>query len=369
MQEGEPELGGLQVPHEDTSSISTPNPQSDSFSSFDAQPSRSQTPPAPTTTPPVLSTRPPIQHQTSAPITSRSPRSQLAPQTPPVSQPSSFGAGDILLPSSQPQKTKKWPIIIIIVVLLLAAVGIGAWMLIRPNNNGSQPSPQDSRVDELYNKYANYILFDDANINSIEEFNPTDTFSIDENYEDEEFLVNAQNLFNEFYEKFASSDLAKTTQISIQDTSEHYGFLIQRLKIEPIGEKLLNIYMESGREAAVEYINNFYNSSDKENQLITSLKDLDKNYALTELTEWEIYDNAGCRTGTQYDSVCISELPYNMLAEPALQLGNIESARNDLVTSSLNWIKTQCLEINSNFKNAASSAEENSLEKGEIDEK
>lgn len=382
MKEGEPELGGLQVPHRDAdASTSTPGPQPDPFATLNPRSLQSQSSPqipvSPAPQPPIPQTpapqapsqslaRPIAQptSSASAPVISTS-SPVVAPTPTPRQFPTqsiSSGTGDILLSPAPAKKSKKWPIVVAVFTVLVLFISLSIWIFTGANIVGN-----DTKVKELYNQYANYILFGETSTNGIGDFDPNDTFFIDENYENEEFLTNAQNLFNEFYEKFADSNLTETTVVSIQSTKEHYEFLAQKLNVTSIDEEFFQIYLESGKDAAIEYINNFYDFSDGESYLIELFKNLNKEYALAELFEWEIYDNAGCRADAQYDPVCIAEIPYDVLTGPATQLGELESSINGLATSSVDWIKDQCLEINLSLEGIVSNMEEKYVEDKEID--
>ena len=408
MQEGESELGGLKIPHGNTTPPTpTPGPQPVGFETLQntqntppATPTISATPatqsspqsfiPNNTTeketsstdlasqTPTPQSTQPvqPLQPSARSPqSTSQAPFSPqpfpTQPSQPFIAQPTPAAASDILLSPTPTKKSKKWPVITIIVIIIVSIIGLIIWLFTNPNSS-FQLGAQDAQVKELYNQYTNYILFGEDTANDVEEFDPTDTFFIDENYENEEFLINAQDLFQEFYEKFIDSNLTETTVVPVQSTKEHFEFLVQRLNVVPIDEELFQVYIESGKEAAIEYINNFYDLSDDENYLTELLKNLNKEYTLAELSEWEIYDNAGCRVDAQYDPACIAEIPYDALTGPATQLGDLESSIDNLTTSSINWIKDQCLEINLSLKGIISNIEEEYVEdeenNGEIDE-
>lgn len=242
MQEGESELGGLKIPHGNTTPpTSTPGPQPVGFETLQntqntppATPTISATPatqsspqsfiPNNTTeketsstnlasqTPTPQSTQPvqPLQPSARSPqSTSQAPFSpQLFPTQPSqpfIAQPTPAATSDILLSSTPTKKSKKWPTITIVSILVCAIIaGVIALIVF------ASKSAQNASAEALFNKFVNYLATGEEVETSPETISPDLTYTIDEYLESEdqdgkkEYFKNLDNIwaaFSSVYEK------------------------------------------------------------------------------------------------------------------------------------------------------------------------
>lgn len=213
MNGGEPVLGGIKIPHGDTTApdpgsqpaLSDTNPVSDPPQAPSAAPvsTASQSP-----SPSTLASQPPLpptpspqptQHSatpqpqanfssfqansqstipTNSPVgsatisqpiprlTNRFSDHPIAEQPFPSPIPNSPTQGTVfnnsgnnimLSPTSQPKKSKKW-LIVTIIILLLAAVGLGAGMLISSGGNPFQPKLTKEEYEDFYQQLLEYSM-------------------------------------------------------------------------------------------------------------------------------------------------------------------------------------------------------------------
>ena len=190
MQEGESELGGLKIPHGNTTPPTpTPGPQPVGFETLQntqntpsTAPTISATPvtqsspqsfiPNNTTeketnstdlasqTPTPQSTQPvqPLQPSARSPQpTSQAPFSPqpfpTQPSQPFIDQPTPAAASDILLSPTPTKKFKKWPTIAAVSTVTFLIIGLGVWLFINFSSNS-----QNTQARYIYNQYANYVI-------------------------------------------------------------------------------------------------------------------------------------------------------------------------------------------------------------------
>ena len=281
MKEGEPELGGLQVPHRDVDAPTpTPGPQPDPFATLNPRPLQSdpslpQVPVSPAPQPPISQTpapqapsQPPAQPTSSASapvITASSP--VMGPTPAPrqfPTQPISSGVGDILLSPAPAKKSKKWPVIvasILIPIILISGVSI---LIINITNGPAQEFTED-QYSEFYNYATNLSQIEDFINDSINgEVSAYDLFIKDNLYSNNEVL----------------SDTIRSSADIWNSHSYDISYLLRQAPYDLLGiEAYLDIiannnYPSDIKQKAQEIQNDFDQYSEILNSLIATLTNI-----------------------------------------------------------------------------------------------
>ena len=309
MQEGDTELGGLQIPHGNNVNPPTPTPG--------PQPVTSATPqnPQPTSQPPQF-------------------RFQARPQFPAQAAPITSGASDIILGSTPPKKSKKPLIVTIIIILITIVAGVLAYFIFQQNNNNSVEPIATSATNyrEAFNEYANYILYGEDSLKNI-----ANTYESDTSYaiwqaadeKNETFFNKAKALFNNIVEQLrnSESDIDLVLFNGYANVFDFYYLYNTSPGISNIN--ILEKYIQDGEEATSEYINNNYKVFEESSNLAQSYARSQKELDLLTLEQISIAYSNDCIENGTIDQNCLDSLEINFLEQKYDLQKNVQSITYD----------------------------------------
>lgn len=179
----------------------------------------------------------------------------------------------------------------------------------------------------VFERYANYLLYGEDKTTTLNEFDPNETFYIDENYANPEYMDTLKNLFASFYNSTQKDEDLK--YISLSMSEERLDFLVEYSKFSFLNtENVIDMYKLNGKEKAAESIKNYYSvdsddeASNGSNVFMRMIKELDAEELTIFLTYYSDNNN--------------SDLA---------RLDDIEKEKNDIIYSAINFLKNQCLEV------------------------
>lgn len=323
MQEGDTELGGLQIPHGNNVNPPTPTPG--------PQPAASAVPQNPQPTPPAaqpasfesLQNTQNIQSTPSAPIQnnnlgigrSLTSQSQFTPRQP-QAQMTSSSMEDVVLGIPEPRKNKKGLIIgIIITVLVLVCMSIGATLLLKENT-----VKEAIKNKNTFNTYANYLLFGNA-VDNIIDVEPNDmgdiTYALDcedkTQTECKDFFEEAKKLLDNFKNSNYQTGLSEESTSEVENYfsifDKYYNYIIFG---EMDDDTILAICMEKGYDGAIEYIKNYYNDLiDSGNTFLVNFGNYGIEKAKILIDNIKELEQAGCIVNGQNDGECMKNFKYS----------------------------------------------------------
>lgn len=241
------------------------------------------------------------------------------PVTPPASS-------DISLPTSKKTRRrldKKVIIIIVLAVLLLL-------ILIVPAFSGRRPSI--SQITQKFNNYAGYLTTGDTqNVDLTGSnwylFRVSDTNLSHDEVED--YVAKLELAYGEFYDQLTS---AKSSSLSdLQSRANDYRLALNlavwysayaELKL-----RLFNVYLESGTEAAQNYVAEL-TKAETSDEFLVDAQELLSDRLEVEVQLYEAYTATGCITDGVVDMICFSDANAESGAYRSLVLAyeNLDSA-------------------------------------------
>ena len=262
--------------------------------------------------------------------------------TMPTMQMPSADREDIVLPSSGKKGGKKWIFVVLGVVVVVALVALGVWMMTRGGGE------ERTTAQKEFNEYANYILYEEDSTNSVDEFETAAWYAIDENADNVVFLEEALSRYNSFY-SIASNELSKYEGAGLMQTLYDYDFLLKYSELTFLDSgALLNVYIDSGEQSALEYLNNLYAtyvSEDEANNLISAFGSYEIAYGENLIAYWNVYKANGCMVDDGFSVECIENLPMDTIRDVAAEIGATESTINAMYDNAIMDIKTNCNNI------------------------
>lgn len=357
MQEGDTELGGLQIPHGNNVNPPTPTPG--------PQPVAPATPQNPQ---PIQSDQSVSQltSQTFIPNNTINEETQLngvasQPVSPPqqTPPPQSFqqfsnqstpsNTGDVILSDASPQQSRKGPIIATIVCLaLLMIIGISVYFVIQ--NNGNKITDDNVDTETSLNRYSSYLLYQ---VENKEKFNENLAMWPNDKINENLALPNEQNkveyfdtliaLFNTFSDSYYSD-------VSLQETlnadkkellnglSDNNKSALEALRIYATipnlsMEDMAILYFTNGGNGMIDYVNEIYADIVLSNNTIVSNYGESKiNLAHEIVGLYDVYNSLGCISDNTLIDSCIENNKENAaavskqisLSESVNNLNNIE---------------------------------------------
>lgn len=229
------------------------------------------------------------------------------------------GSGDVMV-GERRAKNKKPLIIGAIILAVVAIIGI----IVVSINSSSKNEVQGDTSVESFNRYANYLLFDEEKPEA-----PSGEFDLDTTYEvdrqlsrenmDEPYWGTAKNLLSNAIDSYSNTENPTNPTMGsvLSDYQKTFDFIYLYRQAGDFDETdIIDLYNGSGPSAATTEITNFYKQfSDLDSQ--TS-----KNYARQRVAQYDamirlygIYDSLGCiQEGEINESIC-SGIPDEGMSE------------------------------------------------------
>lgn len=192
----------------------------------------------------------------------------------PGNGPISSGTGDIVLKNGGGGKSKKGLIIGVIVgVLVIVGVVVGVVMM---NGGGifggSGLSTSNSSLEEKFNIYANYLVSGEPSKEPLEDDyneNVLYYFMRDTNGDDVSYFENLNEAWDSFLDLY-SADKKYFDNVSLASSVETQSILMDFFNSyntvgELNNEKVLGLYLEKGKDGAINTITEEYNMLNKSN--------------------------------------------------------------------------------------------------------
>ncbi|MBQ3263663.1 hypothetical protein IJH06_00910 [Candidatus Saccharibacteria bacterium] len=259
-------------------------------------------------------------------------------------------SGDIVLaPSGKTSVGGRKGLVAFLMVLALAAiVGVTLWM-VWPKGDG------DAGARDDFNKYANYILYGEQKSDNVEDFDPYSEYTIDEEYNNEDYLDTAMISYRRFYDDESEQPTAILSGMSLSNTLQYLNFLIAYDDVQLIDpDEIKTLVIEQGKDAAIEYAQTYFGTYDDldvddENGIIIEYEQYDVRKSIIEANYWQVYKDAGCLVGNTFDEKCMDGLSGDTINEYASQLGEVNTTMEGMVFVAVDNIKRECAEINDAF--------------------
>lgn len=368
MQEGDTELGGLQIPHGNNVNPPTPTPGPQPAAS--AVPQNPQ--PVPQSSPqptPQLSTPQSINQLVSQPADQLfsqtftpndttdggaqpdSPTPQPAPIPQQVSLPQSFQQFSTQLSSSilddgdittggVPQKSKKLLVVAAAIVLIIIMAGALTCLVFQQKNNSStEPiATLATNYREAFNEYVNYIFYGEDSINNItESINSTTYYAIwsAADNKDINFFNKAKNLL-EIFENWQGRPRDELLDLLIDKYSDTFDFYYL-YSIEPTvpSNFIEKLYINDGKNTAAEYIEERYKAFKESSKLAQDYASNQKEVDLLILEKIDIAHTNGCLEDNSLNQECLNALNIDFPEQRKIATENAQnivySASHDIV--------------------------------------
>lgn len=349
MQEGDTELGGLQIPHGNNVNPPTPTPG--------PQP---VVPAAPQNPQPIQSPQPVTQltPQTFTPNDTTdggaqpdSPTPQPAPIPRQVSPPQSFQQFSTQLSpsilddggittSGVPQKSKKLLVVAAAIVLIIIMAGALIGLVFQQKNNSStEPiATLATNYREAFNEYVNYIFYGEDSINNITESIDSTTYyaiwSAADN-KDINFFNKARNLL-EIFENWQGRPRDELLDLLIDRYSDTFDFYYL-YSIEPTvpSNFIEKLYINDGKNTAAEYIEEKYKVFKESSKLAQDYASNQKEVDLLILEKIDIAHMNGCLEDNILNQECLNALNIDFPEQRKIATENAQnivySASHDIV--------------------------------------
>lgn len=364
MQEGDTELGGLQIPHGNNVNPPTPTPGPQPDSS--AAPQNPQSIQSDQSVSHLTSQTFILNNTTNEETQLNSIASQPASppqQTPPPqffqqfsTQPTPSNTGDVIFGDTLPRQPRKGLIVTIITCLILfITAGISVYLIVRNNNNASTDSNADTKT--LLNRYSNYLLYQtdsDASINNDIMWSNDkilENLNIDGDVK-AAYFTNLVHLFDELSGEIKKKYNTQSEALSLDNQNENpeddEGALISNLisntdysleTLKTYSElnrysvvDMVEIFLSQGGEKLIEIVKNSYNNIvSSEYSQIREYTELEIKIATLVSEVYTEYTKAGCISNNEVTKNCLGNtaFPETHINNKAL-LNNYVSALDDV---------------------------------------
>lgn len=279
---------------------------------------------------------------------------------------SNFPSGGITIGG---EKRSRKGLIIAGFVFFALAIGGGIAALVLMNNGGSSSGESSNGgsnstivVDEnvsmevAFNRYANYLVSGEVKDEAVDAEVFDEQIVFDENYDDKQYVENANSLYNVFYKK--------TTELSadddypffqIEQIKEELSFLNDERSFITVNEKeIVENYLESGKKAAENYVSEeIVVSSDSVPTILARYQKAQKAFADTIIEYMDSLTSLSCVVNKGIAEECVSNNAE--LTDLNNKIGvarrNANSFKGDIAVSISRHSKTISEVINSEDKN------------------
>ncbi len=326
MQEGDTELGGLQIPHGNNVNPPTPTPGPQPVAS--AAPQNPQ--PVPQSSPqptPQLSTPQSVSQPVSQPtdrlfsqtfspknhttdqsiIDSQAPQPQaFEQQFQSQIQSSALSGGDIIMDTQPSKKTKKNRIILISVIIMSMLVAVIICVIILIGRS------KDVSVDNSFDKFINYLTNGDIAKSPTTDFDIKDEYMIDYYYfsgskeERQAYFKQLKQLWENFVKNDdTKSEVEKEIISEINDNLSVINLSIDKGIIP--AEEIFRQYIKGGEDGARTYYEDYYASENKMNEMEMQYIFYQDSYLNDILNVIKLYIANQCVNGDNIDEKCAEE--------------------------------------------------------------
>lgn len=246
-------------------------------------------------------------------------------------EPVSSGAGDIILDTGAGSggKSRKWIVVVLIVVVVLVVLvggGVALWKSGVLGGESVEPSDVERRADSFeelknyFNGYANFLIYGEESDAQVADFNPSDDLFIDSNWNNLDYLTNLSSKYEKFYNESNKDFLTSLGDLSLGISKDNIDFLIEYANVNWINaEDVYEKFNIGGKEAAVEYVEKYYDGSKDEAPSLAVEYDITR--MLARINFWN--HNAGPE-----------------------EIGNSDERFNSLIKDAIKTLKMQCQNIN-----------------------
>ncbi len=306
-------------------------------------------------TKPIMSSSQPARLIVSSPESTEpiiSSQSIISDSTRPiVSKPISSASGDIVLDIDQPKKKKKG----LIVGLAIGLVGVFVLLFILLSQK-TISNPSESNVVSMFNKYANYLLFqkDDDSSAINDQFDKSTSYTVDslafgseDMAEKEKFLNTASSLYEEFLVEY---DKISTKSAKLENEISYYSELLNFIKIYALlpdvldNEIILGEYSNKNIEALLKA----YDGFDVTNSTIEQYIDNYKKYLNLNFEYFSTLEEKGCVYDDDMDNNCaIQGIDY----EKATEINAIKVFADSSIRTLKDDLKRECWVIQTILEN------------------
>ena len=242
---------------------------------------------------------------------------------------------------------KKWWVFLV-VILVLAMIGGGVFALWKSGVfGGGTIAGNEKTIDEAFNEFANYLLYGEESTNEVEDFDVLDTYYIDENDGDIEYLDQLLVLFENFRRIANSGDEFKISAID-----EEIEFLKEYRSDYVINiDDLFNFYVKDGTEGAKNYIDNIGTLIGDTNYYLNTYFALDSARADALIKEWDYLKNNGCIISGNLDEAYLKGVAGNEdFNKLAVEYGNLDDKYSSFPNTVVVSLKNYCSNINDELR-------------------
>lgn len=257
--------------------------------------------------------------------------------------------GDVILTGNITPKNKNNKIIIIILVLtIVAAVAIAVAAVIMPKLSlGSNPEIK-TRFSELYD-YAHDIK---ENMDASEELSTDD--DIEERQDSFAELYSRYEAFADVWNKNKGQSLVDM-QSSV-DKLDSTMLLVRGIASpEEVAEEFLGVYRNDGEKAVISAIDQI-GASTGESAELSFVADIEKDYYMTLMDVYMMYEDVGCIIDGELDSDCAAEqydtFDLNLMDVYTIN-EEVKLQKPVVFSSALNGVLKKLDEINDMFERRA----------------
>lgn len=290
---------------------------------------------------------------------------------------------DIILdhsPEKPPMDKKPWivgGIIVAVMVVVLLVV-----MLI--TSFAGAPKTNNSTSEQKFTQYATYLLYGEVRDELEGEYDPDETYKLDEEFDSEEYHAEYWDTAKALLDEAVSGYRAKEGNVEEEYLAENlnnymrqFSFIYNYRKSAPPSIKdIQDEYLTSGAEATKEDITQYYgsilNSEELEDELLSSYVETSTQRYSDVIDILDIYQAAGCLSAEGIDQNCNISAGESLEALIALENNYIENseATEEIIGIILGVSKEDCWKIIYQMNNPAANeetleekmAEENAVE-------
>ena len=199
---------------------------------------------------------------------------------------------------------------------------------------------------DLFNIYANYILYGEESSQEVADFDYNGVYKIDSQIKDVDYLSRAMAYYQAFYNTAVSANRALFWELSLDASKNDLEYLVEYASggIGLIAESdIVKIYLESGSEVAKSEVEKV--ATNAQSAMSRSMQELNKEMMLAKIAYWDVYAGQGCVADGAFNMACIAAIPSELLDEAAMQLGAVEMEYDGMPMRAVDDLKWRCAEM------------------------
>lgn len=264
--------------------------------------------------------------------------------------------GDIVL-NNAPKKRSKLPILIVVGVIILLIGAIIVYTVLS-NSNSQKTENEAGSITRKFDTFASYILFDGQNDDLSGDYDPSFTYAIENNMNNDEksntFWSHATALLNEVMQSDEVSPSDTVMHSLLDGYYQNFQFLdLYRRTPEPSHDKIMSDYANGGIKQSVDYVKGTYNDFNQpDNEVSRAYYDLMIEQAEKDLEILDTYGKHGCISGGDIDTTCEEALltepeTVAILDQYMSEYTEISNQSSALVKNAITSVISNCWVINS----------------------